>query len=104
MRYDFRCDEHGVFEIQQSLADHTGVYNCPTCAQTSRQVILNAPGIDIEKMADAGCPGAMLASGDRMERRHKQAGQDHHPFRDDISKKDASRTIKRMAESSAWDR
>ena len=104
MRYDFRCVKHGDFEIQQRLSEHTGFFECPTCAVNSKQVILNAPGIDLEGMADAGCPGAILSSGDRMERRHKKAGQDHHDVRDDITRKDAMKTQKRLAEGSAWDR
>lgn len=103
MRYDFRCTEHGVFEIQQSLSEHTGVYDCPTCAETSKQVILRAPGLNTEAMADVGMPGAFMKSGDRMEKRHKAAGQDHHYWRDDIKKVDAAKTAERMGESSAWE-
>jgi putative FmdB family regulatory protein len=84
MRYDFKCEEHGTFEAKQSLADHTGTYECPTCGKQSKQVILSAPRPNIEAMADAGCPGAFMTSGDRMEQRHKEAGQDHHYWRDDV--------------------
>jgi len=57
----------------------------------------------IEKMADAGFPGAFITSGDRMTKRHKEAGQDHHYWRDDISNKDAVATQERMDESSAYE-
>ena len=103
MRYDFRCTEHGVFELTQTLSEHTGRGLCPTCESDCKQVMLNAPRLDIEGMADAGCPGAFMLSGDRMERRHTEAGQDHHYWRDDISKKTVSKTIERMSESSAWE-
>jgi hypothetical protein len=33
-------------------------------------------------MADAGCPGAFMTSGDRIEKRHKEAGQEHSYWRD----------------------
>ena len=84
MRYDFKCTEHGVFEIKQSLSDHTGQYKCPTCGDESKQVVLSAPKLDVEGMADAGCPGAFFTSGDRIEKRHTKAGQDHHYWRDDV--------------------
>lgn len=103
MRYDFRCTQHGVFEQTQRLSEHTGVYNCPTCGEVSAQVILSAPGLNTEAMADVGMPGAFMKSGDRMEERHKKAGQDNHYWRDDISKGDAIKTAERMSESSAWE-
>ncbi len=84
MRYDFKCTEHGYFEQKQSLSEHTGQYDCPTCGVSSNQVIRSAPGIDIEGMADAGCPGAFFSSGDRIEKRHTEAGQAHHYWRDDV--------------------
>jgi putative FmdB family regulatory protein len=95
MLYDFKCEEHGVFEAKQSVADHTGYFECPTCGQQSKQVILKAPGLDVEGMADAGCPGAFMSSGDRMTKRHNKAGQDHHYWRDDVAE--------RPLEGSAWD-
>jgi len=82
MRYDYRCEEHGLFEAKQSLEQHTGIYDCPTCGAECKQVILSAPRVDVEKLADAGCPGAMETSGNRMEKRHKDAGQDHSYWRD----------------------
>ena len=82
MRYDFSCKEHGVFEVKQSLADHTGGYSCPTCGLYSNQVILSAPRVDVEGLADAGCPGALETSGNRMEKRHTDAGQAHAYWRD----------------------
>ena len=82
--YDFRCKEHGDFEQKQALSDHTGFHDCPTCGESSKQVLLKAPGLDVEGMADAGCPGAFFSSGDRMEKRHNKAGQAHHYWRDDI--------------------
>jgi len=82
MRYDFRCEEHGVFEEKQSLEQHTEIFDCPTCGAECKQVILSAPLPNIEAMADAGCPGAFWTSGDRMEKRHTEAGQDHAYWRD----------------------
>ena len=83
MRYDFRCEYCGVFEARQSLADHTGIHPCPTCSELEcKQVIRSAPQPLIEAMADAGCPGAFMVSGDRIEKRHIEAGQAHAYWRD----------------------
>lgn len=76
MLYDYECKEHGYFELRQSMKDHAkGI--CPTCGSECKQVILSAPGLDIEAMADIGMPGAFKVSGDRMTERHKRAGQYH---------------------------
>jgi putative FmdB family regulatory protein len=72
--YDYKCEEHGYFEQKNSMADRAkGV--CPTCKSAAKQVILGAPKPLIEAMADAGCPGAFETSGNRMTKRHKEAGQ-----------------------------
>lgn len=74
--YDYKCSEHGYFEQQKSIAEgDTG--DCPTCGLPSKKVILRAPRPLIEAMADAGCPGAFMTSGDRIEKRHRQSGQYH---------------------------
>jgi putative FmdB family regulatory protein len=73
--YDYRCDEDGDFTLVQRMKDHASG-ECPTCGATCRQVMLSAPRPLIEAMADAGLPGALMTSGDRMEARHKAAGQD----------------------------
>lgn len=31
MKYDFRCEEHGVFEINQRITETTKTTACPTC-------------------------------------------------------------------------
>jgi hypothetical protein len=49
--------------------------NCPTCQSDSKKVITSAPDLMIEQMADAGMPGAEFLSGDRMHKRHIEAGQ-----------------------------
>ena len=73
--YDYSCEKHGTFELTQKMKDHaTGI--CPECGTTCKQVMLGAPLPLIEAMADAGCPGAFMTSGDRMTARHKAAGQD----------------------------
>ena len=78
--YDYRCPEDGDFTLIQSMKDHAkGV--CPTCGSECKQILLGAPRPLIEAMADAGCPGAFHTSGDRMEKRHKAAGQDHDYWR-----------------------
>jgi len=63
------------------MKDHAKA-NCPLCAAPCKQVVTNAPMLDVEKMADAGCPGALELSGNRMEQRHKDAGQSHSYWRD----------------------
>lgn len=74
--YDYKCSEHGYFEQKNSMADHAKG-TCPTCESASPQVIRKAPRPLIEAMADAGCPGALHTSGDRMTKRHYDAGQYH---------------------------
>lgn len=79
--YDYRCKDHGDFILKQHMEDHARA-ECPTCGSWSKQVILSAPRPLIEAMADAGCPGAFMTSGDRMAKRHKEAGQSHEYWRD----------------------
>ncbi len=79
--YDYKCEKHGYFEKQQKMVDHARA-ECPTCEVDCKQVLKGAPQLDIEGMADAGCPGAFFTSGDRMEKRHTEAGQDHAYWRD----------------------
>lgn len=74
--YDYKCEEHGYFSQKNSMDDHAKG-ECPTCGGDAKQVILSAPRPLIEKMADAGCPGAFHTSGDRIEKRHRAAGQYH---------------------------
>ena len=75
MLYDYRCIEHGDFELKQRMIDHAKG-KCPTCGTICKQVIKTAPHPLIEAMADAGCPGAFHTSGDRMTKRHRKADQD----------------------------
>ena len=72
--YDYRCKEHGAFELFQSMKDHARA-DCPTCGSGSKQVLTAAPGLDIEAMARAGMPGAFELVGDRITKRHREAGQ-----------------------------
>ena len=81
--YDYKCSEHGYFELQQSMKDHARAL-CPTCSSDCSQVLLGAPTIDVWAMAKANFPGAHELVGNRMEKRHKAAGQDHHYWRDDL--------------------
>jgi hypothetical protein len=70
--YSYKCSKDGYFDLKQRMADHAeGV--CP-----------KAPVLDIEAMANCGMPGAFNMSGDRMTKRHHEAGQDHHWWRDDM--------------------
>jgi len=75
--YDYACDKcEKYFEQRNSMADHAkGI--CPTCESPSRQVMLTAPPLMVEAMADAGFPGAFHTSGDRLDKRHRAAGQYH---------------------------
>lgn len=80
--YDYECKEHGQFEARNSMAERKTA-PCPTCQSVSDQIIAGAPRPLIEAMADAGCPGAFMTSGDRMTARHRKAGQYHTtPSRD----------------------
>jgi putative FmdB family regulatory protein len=36
--YDYRCDEHGVFEVARPLATAPGTITCPACGSESRRV------------------------------------------------------------------
>lgn len=75
--YDYRCKEHGDFELKQRMKD-CAEGTCPRCGESCKQVILRAPGLDTEAMADIGMPGAFQKSGDRMTKRHLKAGQYHN--------------------------
>ena len=79
--YSYRCPEHGVFDDFKKIKDRAKA-NCPHCEIICKQVHVGAPTLDIEGMADAGCPGAFETSGNRMTKRHKEAGQEHHYWRD----------------------
>jgi putative FmdB family regulatory protein len=75
--YDYACDEcEKYFEQMNSMANHAEG-TCPTCGAKSRQVLLQAPPLMVEAMADAGFPGAFHTSGDRIEKQHRKAGQYH---------------------------
>lgn len=78
--YDYKCSEHGYFELKQSMSEHAEG-ECPHCGETCKQVLTRPPVLDIEAMADIGMPGAFEKSGDRMTKRHEEAGQDHHYWR-----------------------
>ncbi len=71
-RYDYKCPEHGYFECRQRVEDHAWAM-CVKCTKPAKQVVLQAPGLDIEAMADCGMPGAFERSGDRMTKRHRDA-------------------------------
>lgn len=75
--YDYKCEEHGYFEAIRPMSECTKPSPCPECGNDSKKVILTAPKPLIEAMADAGCPGAFMTSGDRMTKRHRDAGQGH---------------------------
>lgn len=81
MLYDYKCDEHGYFELNQSMDDHAEG-ECPTCGEVCRQVIRQAPGLDTWQMAKLGYPGAHESVGNDLERRHKAAGQDTDYWRE----------------------
>jgi putative FmdB family regulatory protein len=75
-RYDYKCEEHGYFELKQSMKDHARG-DCPTCGSECKQVVRTAPTLDIEAMARIGMPGAFEAVGDRITKRHLNAGQSY---------------------------
>lgn len=72
--YDYKCEKHGYFELKQSMKDHASG-ECPDCGTPSRQVITKPPSLDMEAMAAIGMPGAWETVGDRITKRHKDAGQ-----------------------------
>lgn len=72
--YSYRCDEHGDFDLLQRMKDHARA-DCPTCGSGSKQVLTAAPSLDLESMARAGMPGAYETVGDRIHKRHVDAGQ-----------------------------
>jgi len=74
--YDYRCEEHGYFELQQRMADHAEG-ECPTCGTVCKQVVKSVAkhGLDLEAMSRVGMPGAYETVGDRITKRHRQAGQ-----------------------------
>ena len=72
--YSYRCTEHGDFDMIQRMADHAAA-PCPDCGETAKQVLTSAPGLDLEAMAKIGMPGAWETVGDRITKRHRDAGQ-----------------------------
>jgi len=77
--YDYRCTAHGYFELHQAMSKHASA-ECPECGIHCDQVMTRPPGLDIEAMADVGMPGAFALSGDRLTKRHRDAGQAYvHP-------------------------
>jgi putative FmdB family regulatory protein len=80
--YNYRCEKDGTFELVQRMKDHAKG-ECPTCRSICPQVLLTPPILDTEAMADIGMPGAFAVSGDRMTKRHQEAGQAHSYWRDD---------------------
>ncbi len=70
--YDYRCSQHGEFEVRQKVSWRKRAV-CPRCRALCKQIMIHAPHLDIEGMADAGCPGAFETSGDRMTNRHRDA-------------------------------
>lgn len=77
--YDYRCATDGVFSINQRMVDHAkGV--CPTCKTVCTQILTSPPGLDIEAMSRIGMPGAFETVGDRITKRHKDAGQFNSPL------------------------
>jgi len=79
--YSYRCSEDGTFDLLQSMDKHARA-ECPTCGEVCSQVLLSAPTLDIWAMAKAGMPGAHEQVGNRLEKRHKAAGQEHTYWRD----------------------
>ena len=70
--FDYRCPQHGEFDCRQKVALRKRAV-CPRCRTLCKQILIHAPHLDIEGMADAGCPGAFETSGDRMTKRHFDA-------------------------------
>ena len=101
--YDYKCEEHGYFEkAQVPMADCRKDQPCPECNKYSKKVILTAPQPMIEAMADAGCPGAFMTSGDRLEKRHRDAGQQHTASQNQrAAEKSRDHELQRAAEISS---
>lgn len=77
--YEYRCQHHGYFTYHQSIKFHA-FGPCPECGAEVKQILTSPPGLDQESMADVGMPGALEVCGDRLEKRHIQAGQSYvHP-------------------------
>jgi putative FmdB family regulatory protein len=78
--YDYECRTHGYFELVQRMADHAEG-PCPTCGEVCPQKVraVAKHGLDLEAMSRAGMPGAFETVGDRITKRHRDAGQHHRP-------------------------
>lgn len=42
-RYDYRCDEHGSFEVNKPMSDAGRVETCPVCGVTAARVFAVPP-------------------------------------------------------------
>jgi len=77
--YDYLCKEHGYFELRQPMALHKQA-NCPRCYKGCGQVLLKPPGLDYDRMGnDPDLPTAWERKGDRLTKKHRDAGQSHRP-------------------------
>ena len=76
--YNYKCDEHSYFELEQRMADHAEG-ECPTCGEVCKQVITAPPGLDLEAMSRCGMPGAFETVGNRITKRHRSVPQAHRP-------------------------
>jgi putative FmdB family regulatory protein len=50
MNYDYKCDEHGVFEIWKSMHDASRVEHCPQCGKEGIRIWNNRSGFMGEKV------------------------------------------------------
>lgn len=75
--YDYKCLECDEYFEQMNSIANRAEGTCPHCEGSGKQVLRSAPPLMIEAMADAGFPGAFHTSGDRLEKKHRSAGQYH---------------------------
>lgn len=47
MKYVFKCNEHGEFEVDQKMSETTKTHSCPTCSKESNKVFL-APNVVVK--------------------------------------------------------
>jgi len=44
-RYDYKCEEHGFFEVECKMSETTPTHPCPVCGKESPKMIISAPPI-----------------------------------------------------------
>jgi putative FmdB family regulatory protein len=68
MFYEYKCEEHGVFEEVRSMAERDKLTECPKCGQASKRIISTGT-IQLE-----GISGHFPDAAEKWARMHENHG------------------------------